>query len=430
MPVKSPPTLLTITCRSRRSRSQSVSSSVSGRPELPKPPTAMVAPDGIRASAASGSARNLSITLSPHLVATSRNVTRRKAPPEPALPRRESTAGGPATLPFREVKRGVARPAARGRRWTSHQAPACPEGVQMSITTRAAVCRAGGQPWEITDLELDDPKANEVRVKFYAAGLCHSDDHIQKGDAPMRMPVVGGHEGAGVVESVGDSVTRVAVGDHVTCSFIPACGKCRYCATGRQNLCDAGKNAGTGMFPDGTFRFHQNGEDYGGLCVLGMFSQYAVVHEFSVIKIPEWIGFDVAALVACGVPTGWGSAVRAGDVRAGQTVVIYGAGGVGSNAVQGARFAGAKNVVVVDPVEFKRDMAKVFGATHTFADAEAAHDFVVDTTYGQLADHAICTPGVLTEEIVLAAAKVTGKGGKVTITAVGKATEKAVHVHA
>src|SRR6202008_1385143 len=141
------------------------------------------------------------------------------------------------------------------------------------------------------------------------------------------------------------------------------------------------------------------------------FSQYAVVHEFSVIKIPEEIGFDVAALVACGVPTGWGSAVRAGDVRAGHTVVIYGAGGVGSNAVQGARFAGAKNVVVVDPVEFKRDMAKVFGATHTFADAREAHDFVVDTTWGQLADHAICTPGVLTAEIVDAAMQVVGKAG-------------------
>ena len=176
----------------------------------------------------------------------------------------------------------------------------------MSITTRAAVCRVPGQPWEITELELDEPKANEVRVKFFAAGLCHSDDHIQKGDAPMRMPVVGGHEGAGIVDAVGPSVTRVKEGDHVTCSFIPACGKCRYCATGRQNLCDAGKNAGTGMFPDGTFRFHQGGEDFGGLCVLGTFSQYAVVHEFSVIKIPDEIGFDVAALVACGVPTGVG----------------------------------------------------------------------------------------------------------------------------
>ena len=102
----------------------------------------------------------------------------------------------------------------------------------------------------------------------------------------MRVPVVGGHEGAGVVEAVGDGVTRVAVGDHVVCSFIPACGTCRYCSTGRQNLCDAGKNASTGEFPDGTFRFHQDGEDLGGLCVLGTFSERAVVSEFSVHPDP------------------------------------------------------------------------------------------------------------------------------------------------
>lgn len=289
----------------------------------------------------------------------------------------------------------------------------------MSITTRAAVCREPGRPWEITELELDDPRPNEVRIKFMAAGLCHSDDHIQKGDSPMRMPVVGGHEGAGIVDAVGEGVTRVSVGDHVVCSFIPACGACRYCSTGRQNLCDAGKNASTGEFPDGTFRFHQNGEDFGGLCVLGTFSQYAVVSEYSVIKIPEDIPFDVAALVGCAVPTGWGSAVYAAGVRAGQTVVIYGAGGVGSNAIQGARFAGAQRVVVVDPVEFKRDMAKVFGATHTFATAKEAHEFVVEATWGHLADHAIITVGRLHDEVIDHALNIVGKSGQVTITAVG-----------
>jgi NDMA-dependent alcohol dehydrogenase len=292
----------------------------------------------------------------------------------------------------------------------------------MGMTTRAAICREPGRPWEIADIELDEPKAGEIRIKFMAAGLCHSDDHIQKGDAKMRMPVVGGHEGAGVVDAIGEGVTRVAVGDHVTVSFIPACGSCRYCSTGRQNLCDAGLNAGTGMFPDGTFRFHYEGEDLGGLCVLGTFSQYAVVSEFSAIKILDDIPFDVAALVACGVPTGWGSAVYAAGVRAGDTVVIYGSGGVGSNAVQGARFAGAKNVVVVDPVPFKREMAEVFGATHTFADAAKAHDFVAETTWGELADHAIITVGVLHDEVIHNALNVVGKAGQVTITAVGNGT--------
>ncbi|MBN9790282.1 alcohol dehydrogenase [Pseudonocardia sp. TMWB2A] len=295
----------------------------------------------------------------------------------------------------------------------------------MGMTTRAAICREPGTPWETTDVELDDPRANEVRIRFHAAGLCHSDDHIQKGDARMRMPVVGGHEGAGVVEAVGPGVTRVQVGDHVVCSFIPACGYCRYCSTGRQNLCDAGKNAATGEFPDGTFRFHLDGEDLGGLCVLGTFSQYAVVSEFSCIPIADDIPFDVASLVGCGVPTGWGSAVHAAGVRAGQTVVVYGCGGVGANAVQGARLAGARTVVVVDPVPFKRDMAKVFGATHTFADAEEAHRFVVETTWGELADHAIITVGVLHDEVIGRALAIIGKSGQVTVTAVGNGSVRA-----
>ncbi|WP_431874184.1 NDMA-dependent alcohol dehydrogenase [Amycolatopsis sacchari] len=297
----------------------------------------------------------------------------------------------------------------------------------MPITTRAAITRKAHTPWEIVDLQLDEPKAHEVRVKFHAAGMCHSDDHITRGDAPVRLPVVGGHEGAGIVESVGPHVRRVKPGDRIVCSYIPACGACRPCSTGHQNMCEKGLNASTGMFLDGTFRFHLDGEDLGGFCTLGTFSQYAVVSEWACIPLADDIPFEIAALVGCGVPTGWGSAVYAAGVRAGQTVVIYGAGGVGSNAVQGARYAGAKNVVVVDPVEFKRDMAKVFGATHTFADAKEAHDFVVETTWGQLADHAICTPGVLTEEIVNSAIAITGKTGKVTITAVGKLGEKAIH---
>jgi alcohol dehydrogenase (nicotinoprotein) len=300
----------------------------------------------------------------------------------------------------------------------------------MSITTTAAIARAPHVGWELTELSLDEPKAHEVRVEFAAAGLCHSDDHITQGDAPVRFPMVGGHEGAGVVESVGPDVRRVQPGDRVVCSYIPACGACRPCSTGHQNMCVKGLNASTGMFLDGTFRFHLGDEDLGGFCTLGTFSQYAVVSEWACVPLPDDIPFEVGALVGCGVPTGWGSSVYAAGVRAGQTVVVFGAGGVGSNAVQGARFAGAKNVVVVDPVEFKRDMAKVFGATHAFASAEEAHEFVVETTWGQLADHAICTPGVLTQEIVDAAVKIVGKDGKVVVTAVGKFGENSVHVHA
>jgi alcohol dehydrogenase (nicotinoprotein) len=299
-----------------------------------------------------------------------------------------------------------------------------------TLTTHAAIARAPHLGWEPVDLRLDPPKEHEVRVRFHASGLCHSDHHITQGDAPVRLPVVGGHEGAGVVESVGPHVRRVRPGDRIVCSYIPACGACRPCSTGHQNMCVKGLNAGTGMFPDGTFRFHLGDEDLGGFCTLGTFSQYAVVSEWACLPLPDDIPFEIGALVGCGVPTGWGSAVYAAGVRAGDTEVIFGAGGVGSNAVQGARYAGAKNVVVVDPVAFKRDMATVFGATHTFATAEEAREFVAETTWGQLADHAICTPGVLTREIVEAAVLMTGKGGKVTLTAVGKVDEKAAHVHA
>jgi S-(hydroxymethyl)glutathione dehydrogenase/alcohol dehydrogenase len=297
----------------------------------------------------------------------------------------------------------------------------------MTTTTRAAIARGPHLGWELAELRLDEPKAHEVRMRFVASGLCHSDHHITKGDAPVRFPMVGGHEGAGVVEAVGPDVRRVRVGDRVVCSYIPACGACRPCSTGHQNTCVKGLNASTGMFLDGTFRFHLGDEDLGGFCSLGTFSSYAVISEWACVPLPDDIPFEIASLVGCGVPTGWGSAVYAAGVRAGETVVIYGAGGVGSNAVQGARYAGAKNVVVVDPVAFKRDMAKVFGATHTFADAKEAHDFVVETTRGQLADHAICTPGVVTEEIVNAAVSVVGKGGDVVVTAVSKLGEKAVH---
>jgi NDMA-dependent alcohol dehydrogenase len=289
------------------------------------------------------------------------------------------------------------------------------------MRTRAAVLREAGKPWEVTELNLDEPRQGEVRIRFAASGMCHSDHHLRTGDSRCRVPMVGGHEGAGVVEAVGEGVSRVQVGDHVVCSFIPACGTCRYCATGRQNLCDRGAEMLTGMLSDGTFRFHDDaGEDLGGFCMLGTFSQRAVVSQASCIRIDKDIPFEVAALVGCGVPTGWGSSVYAAGVAPGDTVVIFGAGGVGMNAVQGARYAGARRVVVVDPVPFKRDSAVAFGATHVFADAQQAHEFVVKATRGQLADHAICTVGVLDAGVVSQAAAIVGKGAQVTITSVGR----------
>jgi alcohol dehydrogenase (nicotinoprotein) len=295
----------------------------------------------------------------------------------------------------------------------------------MSIITRAAIARPPHpKAWEITELELQDPKAHEVRVKVMAAGLCHSDDHITHGDAPIRMTMVGGHEGAGIVEAVGPDVTRVREGDKVVLSYIPACGVCRPCSTGHSSMCVKGLNAGTGMFEDGTWRFHEkDGTDVGGFCSLGTFSQQVVVSEYAAVPLRidfQDIPWEVLCLTGCGVPTGWGSSVYAAGVQAGDAVVIFGSGGVGSNAVQGARFAGAQHVVVVDPVEFKRETATtVFGATKAFATAQEAHEYVNAVTWGQLADKVILTPDAVTEEMLTAAVNMTGKGGKVQVTAVG-----------
>jgi NDMA-dependent alcohol dehydrogenase len=293
----------------------------------------------------------------------------------------------------------------------------------VTTTTRAAVMWETQHDWDVVELELDDPKDNEVLVRFAASGMCHSDDHIRTGDYPVRLPMVGGHEGSGIVEKVGPGVRRVAEGDRVLCSFIPVCGVCRWCSTGHQAVCDCGLNASTGMFLDNTFRFHHGDTDLGGICALGTFSERAVISEYSCVPLDDDIPFDVAALLSCGVPTGWGSAVYAAGVRAGQNVVIYGCGGVGSSAVQGAVFAGARRVVVVDPVPFKREMAKVFGATHAFATHEEAMAFVSESTWGVLADHAIITVGVNTAETVDQASSIIGKMGTVTVTAAGSGSQ-------
>lgn len=299
------------------------------------------------------------------------------------------------------------------------------------MRTRAAVLFEPGKPWEVMEVELDEPGEGEVRIKFLAAGMCHSDHHLRTGHSLGRLPMVGGHEGAGIVEAVGEHVTRVRVGDHVVCSFIPACGTCRYCSTGRQNLCDQGANMLTGELVGGGFRFHDDaGADLGGFCMLGTFSQRAVVSQASCVRIDRKIPFDVAALAGCGVPTGWGTSVYAAGVRAGDTVVIFGAGGVGMNAVQGARYAGARHIIVVDPVPFKRDSAREFGATHVFPDADSAHQAVMAMTRGKLADHAICTVGVLEAEVVSRAAAIVGKGAQVTITSVGRSGEQQIQLAA
>ena len=297
------------------------------------------------------------------------------------------------------------------------------------MKTKAAILTGLNQPWEVTELELDDPKDGEVLIRFTAAGLCHSDEHLRIGDIQCRMPMIGGHEGAGIVERTGPGVSRVKEGDHVVCSFIPSCGHCRWCSTGQQNICDMGATILEGCLPDGTFRFHSDdGAEVGAMCMLGSFSQWSVIHEASCVKVDDDIPLEIAVLCGCGVPTGWGSAVNAADTQVGDTIVVYGIGGIGINAIQGAAMAGATNVVAVDPLANKREMAQEMGATHAVANGEEAQTLVQDLTRGVGADKSIVTVDIVNEQVVQESVAVIRKGGTMVLTGLADPTKLTVHL--
>jgi S-(hydroxymethyl)glutathione dehydrogenase/alcohol dehydrogenase len=288
----------------------------------------------------------------------------------------------------------------------------------------------------VEEISIDPPKEREVLVRWKAAGMCHSDEHLVTGDlvpTPEMMelmgidtlfPIIGGHEGAGIVEAVGPGVRSVQPGDHVAASFVPSCGRCRYCSTGRQNLCDMGAGTlGGPMITDGTHRHFVNDQPVTLMAKVGTFSEHAVVSEDSVIKVENDYPLECVALVSCGVATGWGSATNRAAVQAGDVVVVVGIGGIGINAVQGAKMAGAKQVIAVDPVEFKREKAMEFGATHTFASMEEAFPAVQELTWGQMADKVIMTPGVMEGELMQFGTALAGKGGTIVVTAVAPMTQ-------
>jgi NDMA-dependent alcohol dehydrogenase len=287
------------------------------------------------------------------------------------------------------------------------------------VKIKAALLLQQPGEWEVHEVDLDGPREHEVLVRTVASGLCHSDDHVAKADGVIgHFPYCGGHEGAGVVEEVGPGVTGLKPGDHIVTSFIPGCGRCVYCASGRQQLCEYGALIMTGSQLDGTYRMHFEGRDVARTGLVGMFAEYSVMPEYSAIRIPDHLPLRSAALVGCGVPTGWGSAVNAAQVQPGQVVIVMGTGGIGINAVQGAAHAGAGHVIAVDPVAFKRESALKLGATEAFDSMESAADFARSITNGQGADAAIITLGVLTGEHVGQAFDSISKGGTVVVTAI------------
>lgn len=287
-----------------------------------------------------------------------------------------------------------------------------------TIASRAAVLTELGGDWQIHDLSVDRPRAGEVLIQLAYAGLCYSDEHLRFGKI-AQLPVVGGHEGSGVVVETGPGVTGLSEGDHVALTFVAVCGRCHWCVSGRANLCQSAGSGG--RMADGSFRFHGAGptipaEGLGGFCGLGTFSQHAVVSQNSCVKVDPAIPLAAVALVSCGVLTGWGAAVYTARTRVGDTVVVIGAGGIGLNAVQGARQAGAAVIIAVDPVLAKRDLALTLGATHAVATVpESATVAAACNPVARGADTVIVAVGNLTTATVTDAFRATGRGGTVVI---------------
>jgi S-(hydroxymethyl)glutathione dehydrogenase/alcohol dehydrogenase len=290
---------------------------------------------------------------------------------------------------------------------------------------KAAIVTELNGPWHTEVIEIDEPRANEVKVKMAFAGMCHSDEHTRVGDmAPppellalfgvdSMFPFIGGHEGSGIVESVGENVSALAPGDHVAVSFIPSCGKCEYCASGRAFICDLGATTLAGpMISDGTWRHRFGDQSLNRYAQLGTFSEYIVVHEASLIRIDPWYDLRAAALISCGLATGFGSSTTRGGVKPGDVVAVIGCGGVGSGAIQGAVHAGARAVIAIDTNQSK-----------------VAFGFLGELTSGKKCDVVVLTPGRLTGELVEEARSITAKGGVIVATAIAPFAQTQVDIN-
>ena len=298
------------------------------------------------------------------------------------------------------------------------------------METTAAVLWPDSTEWTIEPVRLDPPGAGEVLVRMVAAGLCHSDAHLVHGGyAGLRRPIVGGHEGAGVVEAVGDGVTSLRPDDHVVLSYMPSCGCCSACTAGMQHLCERGQFIGQGFqLADGTARHHARGEDLSLFCLLGAFAGHTVVHEASCVRVDSSLPLDELCILGCAGVTGWGAAVHTAGVRPGHTTMVVGVGGIGAMAIKGARAAGAAQVIAIDPVPGKRTAAVALGADRAFESMAAALEPVRDLTEGRMANQAIMAIGVGDGRLLAQALALVGKQGRVVIVNVHPAEESTASV--
>ena len=260
---------------------------------------------------------------------------------------------------------------------------------------RAALLEAAGKPFAVVDdVEIEDPRAGQVRVRVSHCGVCHSDLSIADGAFPAPMPIVIGHEAAGVVDAVGPGVERLAPGDHVILTPCPPCGTCYGCVRGEPGVCANTQGLATNAFPDGSTGLSRRGEKVYRGVNLAAFAEYTVVPETGAVPIDAELPLEVACVIGCAVQTGVGAVLNTARVEAGATVLVLGLGGIGLMAVQGARVAGASRIVASDPVEARRSAARGFGATDLL---DPARDDVVraakDLTGGIGVDYAFETAG-------------------------------------
>ena len=241
------------------------------------------------------------------------------------------------------------------------------------MKSRAAVAWEAGKPLVIEEIDVAGPKAGEVLVQIVATGVCHTDAYTLSGKDPEGLfPSVFGHEGAGIVQEVGEGVTSVKPGDHVIPLYTAECGKCKFCLSGKTNLCSAVRaTQGQGLMPDGTRRFSLNGTELNHYMGTSTFSEYTVVPEVSLAKVSKEAPLDKICLLGCGVTTGIGAVLNTAKVEPGSTVAVFGMGGIGLSVIQGAVMAKAERIIAIDINDDKEKMARQFGAT----------DFINPTKY-------------------------------------------------
>lgn len=279
---------------------------------------------------------------------------------------------------------------------------------------KAVVLNEVNHPVSVEELELDNIREDEVLVRMVASGVCHSDYSVMDGTIPLETPIVLGHEGAGIIEEVGLLVNIVKPGDHVVLAYIPQCGQCYFCTVGQPNLCETREMTRAGSLPNGHRPIHRGTLPLNQMTGIGTMSEYAVVHETSLVPIENDIPLDKAALVGCAVMTGVGATINTAKVQPGSSVAVFGSGGVGLNAIQGSALAGANIVIAVDTNPRKLKFAQNFGATHTVnaSDAEPV-TAIQEITGGRGADYtfeAIGNPQVMRQ-----AYDSSRRGGTITI---------------